>query len=363
MSSTRKKGQASGRHPTHDSGQTVEAGMSRDVINIPENIIVDGIKDYAEADQDMLLWLSGWATDTNQTRTSICEHLDCDYTTLTRILTGKYEASIESFMKKVRDLRRRVRQSAQAGYVETLVTKRITDLLDYALAGDIKGGKMAIIAGATGRSKSVAVRHWCENNNHGRSCYLDSPESGGYHAFLTELCRRFRINSGRKTADMRDRIFKTFNRRRMLIVDEANRLMPGSHQNIPRIFEFIRRLHDTRHCGVAVILNPAAYQNMNSGAMVGYFEQFLGRAEPLVIPEQVFREECEEVCKAFVSRPAKDLVAAAHAIANEPGRLRVLFDLMGKAALLAESKKQKLGREHLLAAHRRRHNRNVWPEE
>jgi len=360
---TRRQGPET-THPRHQAdGTAIESTMSGDVVNIPENVIVAGISSYAEKDQDNLLWLSGWITDSGKTRSEICDLLTCDWTTVTRVMTGKYEASIANFMKKVRDLRRRVSESAATGFVETIVTRRICDHLDYALAGDIRGGKMVIISGPTGRSKTGAVRHWCHGNNHGRSCYIDSPESGGYHTFLYEVCRRFRINTGRKTADMRDRVFKAFNRRRILVLDEANRLMPGSHQNIPRIFEFVRRLRDLRRCAVAVIINPAAYNNMTSGAMAGYFEQFLGRSDPLIIPDKVFRAEAEAICSAFVSRPARPLVDLALAIANEPGRLRVLFDLLAKAKLLSDHKDAKLSVEHLQTAHQRRQNINIWPEE
>ena len=100
---------------------------------------------------------------------------------------------------------------------------------------------------------------------------------------------------------------------------------------------------------------------MTSGVMQGYFEQFLGRIEPLYIPDQVFADECREICAAFNKRPSAELVALAQQVANEPGKLRVLFNLLKKAAALAKAKKEPLSAAHLRTAHDHRANRNRWP--
>ena len=361
MSSTRREDAAP--DPTDQPDQT-DSKSTRDTINIPDNVLIASIKSYAQPHQDDLLWMFGWATAEAVGRERLCDLLDCDWSTLYRISTGTYGAAIDSFMQRVADLRRRVTDSGPTGFIETLVTRKVFDVLDYALAGDLDGGKIVLISGPTRRGKSVAVREWARLNNHGAAVYIDCPESGGLSALFHEIATRCRVGAARKTVDLRDRLIASFGRRRILILDEVARLLPSRDRGNARELEFIRRLHDVQHCAVALVCTPVFPREMASGWLRDYLEQLLGRiAEPLYIPERVYKSEVAEILKAFNPDPAPDLVALAHRIANEPGRLGVLFELLRQAAALAKRKKEPLNERHLSAAAQRRRNRYTWPEE
>ena len=136
--------------PTHDASVTDVEGTgasSADVFNIADNTIAKAIVNYAQKDQDDLLWLATYTrTELGNSRSRVCELLDTTWSTVWKILCGKYEANIESFMELVRDLRRRAEDNADSGFVETPVTRKIFDLFDYAKAGDIDGGKTTTAA-------------------------------------------------------------------------------------------------------------------------------------------------------------------------------------------------------------------------
>jgi DNA transposition AAA+ family ATPase len=330
-----------------------------DAINIPDNQLLEGIKGYSAKDQQSLQWLFSWAGQELGSRQRLCEMLDSDWSTIVRISQGKYPASIASFMRKVRDLQRRVADTGPSTFVETSLTKRIFGILNYALAGDIEGGKLVLITGPSGRGKTSAAREWQRRNNHGHSIYIDPPESGGLRAFLMELSRACRISPGRKTVDLRDRIVRSFHPRRILIIDEVARLLPhGRSARLPTALEFIRRLHDAQHCAIALLATPVFSLELTSGRMRDYFEQLVGRiSDPFVIPEKIARQECADIVTSFNKAPAADLVDLAHELADQVGRLRVLFELLRQAAVLAKAKKQPLNRAHLAAAAHRRQKR------
>jgi len=345
--------------------EAVESAMSRDIINVPDNVIQDGIHGYTEEQQDLLQWVVSYGRhELANSRDRLCKAIGCDWTTLTRVLTGKYGASIEDFCLKISDLQAVAAESMETGFVQTIVTRRITELMDYALAGDLEGGKIVMIVGPTGRSKSETVKHWCSNNNHGRSVYVDCPESGGLSAFFRELAKQTGVNPERSTNDLRDRLIKSFNRRRILVVDEVARILPSRRVcKIPTELEFIRRLHDVRKCAVALVATPIFDHEMNSGWLQQYMEQLIGRCEPLFIPAEPRRDEIRDICTAYSKHPSKELVALALQIAREKGRLRVLFDLIKKAAVVARKRSEDLDAKHLDAAYQRRKNRTVWPED
>jgi len=368
MSNTRKSGEAAGdaTHAAHSEAEpAAEAGMSRDFFNIPDNVIQDGINDYHVPDQDDLMWMVGYTRkELDSSRSRLCELLDADWTTITRILNGTYTASIKGFMAKVSDLRSRYNRTVQTGFIETYKTRKIFDTLDYALNGDLNGGRIVMITGRARTGKTEAVQEWCRRNNHGKSVYIDCPASGGLRAFQTEIANETGINKQRKTLDMGARLFKSFNRRRILILDEVARIIPGRWGTKPTELEWVRRLHDLRRCAVALICTEVAEQEMESGALHLYFEQLIGRiAEPLHLPKDIMKREVRDIVTAFNPRPSEELVTKAHEIANEKGRLGVLFEDLRKATAFAREKKTALTAAHLSVVHSRRSERHQWKDE
>ena len=246
-----------------------------------------------------------------------------------------------------------------------VVTRKIFETLDYAMAGDMDGGRIVLISGDSRRGKSHAVRQWARLNNHGRSLYIDCPESGGMRALLREVAQVVGVNQNRNTSDLRERVIKSFNRRRILIVDEILRVLPRHSDTRPVQLEFIRRLHDVTKCAIALVATPVFRHEMEHGYMRAYLEQLLGRiADPLEIPGNVFAAEARDICRAFAgSAPGEELVKLAQRIANEPGKLGVLFELLRQASIGAKKRGENLSAAHLSAAYKRRKDRIQWPEE
>lgn len=353
------------RHSEDPEALSTTAGMSRDIINIPDNVLADGTRDYAEADRDDLQWLLSWASkELAGSRSRLCEKLATDWSTLFRICTGTYPASITSIMSRVRALKRQALEGGSTSFVSTTVTRKIHETLDYALAGDADGGKIVMISAPSRRGKTASIAEWCRNNNHGRSVYIDTPESGGMRALISEVAKACRIHRGRGTADMRDRVISSFNRRRILVVDEAARLIPHSGRAKVVELDFIRRLHDVQRCAIAFSVTPVFSHLLESGELRAFLEQLVGRiSDPLVIPEKVFRSECTDICRHFAGGPpSAELVDLAQRIANEPGKLGVLFELLRQAEILSRKRSVQLDVSHLSAAYARRKQRTTWTE-
>jgi DNA transposition AAA+ family ATPase len=352
---------------SHDDSSPEETGRGPDAINIPDHALHSGIEEYSQAEQDAILWMFAYArSDLDNSRERLCTALGCDWTTVMRIASGKYSASLDGFIKLIADLRAREQTTVNSSFVETVVTRKIHETLDYAVAGDNEGGHMVMICGGARRGKSRSVLQWCrQDSNRARAVYIDCPESGGLHEFKVEIAKAIGVSRKKYGHDLRSRIFRSFSRRRILIVDEIFRAVPSPRSQCrPLILEFIRRLHDVTHCAVALVATPVFKHELEAGPMQDYMEQLLGRiSDPLVIPRSVLRSEVAEICKGFAPDPSPELVTIATEIANVPGKLKVLFELLGHAAKLARKKGAPVDHAMLKAAWERRKNRVKWPEE
>ena len=354
-----------GRHERHgEDSPAVESGMSRDLINIPDNVLQDAIRDYPQEAQDALQWAFTYGRqELGNSRTRLCELLDVDWTTLWRVAMNKYPAGIDGIIERIQDLQRRVQQSGRTGFVQTIVTRKIFETLDYALAGDVKGGEIVLITGRTRRGKSESVMQWKREHSH--AVYIDCPVAGGLRALLQEIAGATGINTSRRTSDILERVNGAFNRRRILIVDEVLRLLPTRRgERRPVELEFLRRLHDATHCAMAFVATPTFEHEMHMGWLKDYLEQLVGRiAEPLIIPDKVMKTEIRDICRAYNPEPDQQLLSLAHGIANEPGKLGVLFKLLSQCAAVGKKKGEPVTHAQLSAAYKRRKGRFQWPED
>lgn len=367
--STRKAGEAEGdaRHETHgDANPAPEAAMSRDNINIPDNVLQAGCAAYSEQEQDDVQWMFTFArTELRGSRERMCETFDMDWSTIVRVAQGKYGAKLDGVIDRIRDVRRRFQESGSTGFVETVVTRKIFETMDYALAGNMDGGRIVMISGSSRRGKSEAAKEWCRRNNHGHSVYIDCPVSGGIRSLMQEIADKIGVNCARRTSDLQERVMASFHRRRILVVDEVLRMLPNRRgDRRPIELEFIRRMHDVTRCAIALIATPVFEHEMQSGSLRSYLEQLVGRiADPLCIPERVYRSEAEDICRAFTKHPTAALVTLTHRLANEHGKFGVLFELLRQASGAAKRRGEEMTEAHLAAAYRRRKDRMQWPEE
>jgi DNA transposition AAA+ family ATPase len=348
MSETTSTVSVSSEPARPETGGGFTAKRRGDHLNVPRTEILEGIKRYSQRDQDDLLWLHGYTLDVlHGSRSALVAWMGVDWSTITKIWTGRYEAEPTKFLERVRHLRRRAERVGDTTFVETEVTKRVWALCDIAKVQNA----IVMLVGPSGRGKSEPLKEWKRRTNHGSSLYVDCPESGGLRALLDEIAKAAGVGQGKPNHELTGVLMRSFDYRHTIILDEVARLLPTRSANITAL-EFLRRLHDVRGCGLVLVCTDVFPKAMKSGALDKWFQQLAGRIEAtLTLPERVSRSEVAEICSAFCtnSDPSADLIAMALDVARSDGRMRRLFWALRTAVRMAEEKGEALAAGHLEA--------------
>jgi DNA transposition AAA+ family ATPase len=266
---------------------------------------------------------------------------------LFKVFSGTYEASLDGVLSAIGQARKRLAHSV--GFIETPITVRIFEALDYAQ--DFRA--MVTITGETGRSKTTALQEWQRQNNHGKSVYVRCTSGATRGSLIRQIARAVGIGvSSAKVGDLEQRLFRVFGRK-VLILDEAGHLLPcrGGRRGAEPL-ELVRDLHDICGCGVALCMTDVYLQALRTGPDTAFFEQFLGRVKYAVsVPRTIYREEVAAFCRAFIGgKPDQELLDVASRIARGEGKLRTLADDMAKARNFARTRGVALSAAHLVLA-------------
>jgi DNA transposition AAA+ family ATPase len=326
--------------------EQAEASSAHSRINIPLNL-----ENWRTLDQDIqneLLWFHQHALDEKLTLKDCAAAIGYDQSTIFRVLKGTYEGSWKNVVEAIRSYRKLVLNRAtiqKNEFVENSLTKLIYAGLDYALANN----SITLITGESRQGKSITLRNWHHINNHGRSVPITAPAFGGTKGLLRELCEACGQGKNKATSDAHAAILRAFNQNRILIVDEAHRLLPGDRRSNPVNLEILRDIHDRTGCALALIATARFDAELRKGEYM--FEQLLGRiGMPIRLPRKIKKSDIMPIVSQYVKSPSDALLDICHDIANKPGRLGIMVETLKVASRIAKKKSVKLDEDHIFSA-------------
>jgi DNA transposition AAA+ family ATPase len=283
------------------------------------------------------------------------------------VLKGDYVGSWKNIIdairgyKKTADLRGMIQQ---AEFAENGITKMIFNSLDYALANN----SISLIIGESGQGKTFAVENWKAQNPH-KAVMVTAPAYGGAKMLLADICME--VGAGRKLNiyDAKSALKKAFNKNRILIVDEAHRLLPGERQTQPRGLEFLRDLRDQSKCGLAVVATTRFDVEIRKSDYL--YEQFLGRSLTTRLPKKIREADIEPIVRQYVGRATAEAMGVCLSVANntyrheaekdskgrviryadlDRGRIRILVEILKLASRQAKKAGEKCSSEFIFKA-------------
>lgn len=328
-----------------DPSISAEASSAHARVNIPLNLTVWHGRSADEI--ELLTWFHQHILDERLTWDEATAALGYDRTTLFRILKGSYQA--ESWAKPIANIRSYKRIALQRAtihkniFTENSVSRLIWAGLDYAIANN----SITTIIGESRSGKTIAARAWAAANNHGRSVFITAPPVGGIKALMRAIADRIGANKNLSIVQLAEALQRGFNQHRILIVDEAHRLMPSDSRTVnPAHLELLRDLHDQTECALALIATARFDTRLRSGSY--QFEQLIGRiGMPIRIPKSLTKADVLPLIRQYVSTPSEALTSQLLHIANAPGRLGILAETLKVASRIAAKAKQPLDETHI----------------
>lgn len=327
-----------------DKSLAAEASSAHSRINIPINL--ENWKALSPEVSVELLWFHQWVMDNNVGYKEAEEALGYDKTTIYRVLKGFYEGAYDNVVKAIRSFKKLQEQRASIQsneFAENSLTKMIFAGLDYALANNT----ITTIIGESREGKTITGEEWCLRNNHGRSAMITAPVIGGAAALTRRIADKCGINKNKSTTDILDSIYRAFNKNRILIVDEAHRLMPSNLRTVnPVGLELLRDIHDQTGCALALLATQRFSNHLKKG--VYQYEQLVGRiGMPVRLPAKIKRGDVLPIVKQYVKTPSAAVLDQMERIANEPGRLGIMVETLKVASRIASKAHTTLNESHV----------------
>lgn len=328
------------------ASEQAQASSAHSRLNIPLN--VENWKNLDAETQGELMWFHQHCLDERLSLKESGQALDYDESTVFRVLKGTYEGNWKNIVAAIKSYRRIVQERGtiqRNEFAETPVTRLIGSALDYALANN----SITLIVGESRMGKSVTARWWRDKNNHGRTVLVTAPPYGGTRFFLSQLASAVGVNKNLSISASIAAVYRAFNKHRILIVDEAHRLLPNDRRANPVNLEILRDIHDMTGCGLALLATQRFDTELKKSEYM--FEQLLGRiGMPVRLPRKLNEAAIEPILKQYFARPTCKVLETALQTANEMGRLGILVETLKVASRIAGKASEKLREEHFFKA-------------
>jgi DNA transposition AAA+ family ATPase len=315
-------------------------------LNIPLNL--DNWKSLDADTQADLTWYHQHCLDERLSLKEAGQAIQYDESTVFRVLKGIYTGNWNNIRKGIASYRRIVTERGtiqQNEFSETPVTRLMCAALDYAMANN----SITLVVGESRMGKTVTAKYWKEKNNHGRSVYVIAPAYGGTKALLSDIAMAVGVNKNLNMVQTHQAVLRAFNKNRILIVDEAHRLLPGDRRMNPVNLEILRDIHDRTGAAVALIATQRFDTELKKSEYM--FEQLLGRiGMPVRLPRKLSESAIEPILKQYFVRPTNKVTETALQVANEMGRLGILVETLKVASRIATKSGDRLREEHFFKA-------------
>jgi DNA transposition AAA+ family ATPase len=331
---------------TTDQDASAEApGNVENQIKIP--LVLDNWKTLPQDIQDDLTWFHGYILETGMSLHQAGQAINYDKTVVFKVLKGSYEGNWNKIADAVRSLKKIAIERGKiqkALFVQNAISKLIWGGLNRAIAHN----SITIIIGDSGRGKTESAKAWRDANNHGRSVFVTAPAYGGTKRLLLDIATA--VGHGRdhkNTFQLHHSIMKAFNPHRILIVDEAHRLLPCKGSS-PRDLELLRDLSDQTGCALGLLATARFDSELRRSDYM--FEQLLRRAFPVRLPRLVPLADIQPILLQYLKRPTVKVSESAVAIANSLGSIGELVEILKDAAKLAFKKSRPMCEEDFFTA-------------
>jgi hypothetical protein len=322
--------------------------LSTDTLPSVESVETRLIQSGATPDDiEAVLWLIDWA----QTRglknlSQLSREVNLDSATMSRLVRGKYEASISNIAGRIRHFRdlwtERENWADEIFVPELSVVTRLSKFAELVRAT----GQIGIVFGPNQSGKSTALEYITRQTS--MVAYAKLPAGGGLKLSVHAIAKaRGGISTRKDPIELRDMLLRRFNRQWLLVIDEFHQTMVG-RKLMTLTIERIREFYDISRtplllCGTDLV--PEMFEDPKLKYFLG---QIANRGVlKMRIPPAPTSRDIRLLIKAygFEGQPEGDDKKRVDRIANDHGigRLSKYFQV---ARRLAAKGKERIAWKH-----------------
>lgn len=269
---------------------------------------------------------------------------------MSRVFRGEYAGNIANVATALRRyFDRKSGAGAKAGYVPNQITDRVHRTIRYAAANET----IALVVGPSRIGKTAAATAYAESlSARGSTALATCPPVGGTREFLRRVCTAFGLRAASLSASAAlAALQRHLSPARLLILDEAQRLVPADRRSCPRMLDLVRDLHDTTRVPVVLIATTRLEEQLAASAYV--HEQLIGRImAPMRIAGELKPEDWQPIARQLVPDigPAALEALSGPAVVASPQRLAALVHVLSIARRAADKAARAPNDDDILAA-------------
>lgn len=227
---------------------------------------------------------------------------------------------------------------------------------DYVTAKRARSAvcKFGAIQADTGLGKTACTKHYTLLNNHGLTVRIEMPSAPTLARFLVKLGSSYNISASLPTSARLIEIDEQVTSERVIIVENCQKAYhPQTGTCCLPIFSYLQELQDDRDCTVILTWTPVFATEVLHGKESRYFEQFVSRIggydDILVLPKPN-KADLLSIVDQFEIRDRQGALAMLAEWSRQPGCLRLIYDRLQKAKVIARNRDLTLNHLEISAA-------------
>jgi DNA transposition AAA+ family ATPase len=318
---------------------------------VPGDVVNQATQNLPDEERSLVRWFHAHGCELNVSNRELATKIGYSPQALSMVFNGKYPHSIEPVVDEIRKYKAlyELRQtSKKLPFIKTAMSKKIWQICDVAR----EFSKIGFIYGESQVGKTAALEAYTEEHNHGSTVYVRMAAGGSTSLFLWELAKQLRMTTQMNMAQTRDRIFRAFDDRMLLIVDECH-LCLYKRTMVNHPMDFIRELHDRTKCAVVLCGTKAFREELERGQLSKMFRQVMRRRiSTLVLPDLPTRDDLNAFSAAYGLAPSAGEARKLENLVIEREALGMWLTLLRSAAKFSARQKVPMTWEHVQIAHR-----------
>jgi DNA transposition AAA+ family ATPase len=305
------------------------------------------------ADQESIIW---WFYAHSRTQgfdlKEAARQIGKDTTTLYRVWTGKYGASLDNICQDLARYRKLAEERStrvKLDFVETSTWRIIDKVCNAALVTQT----VAFVWGDSQQGKTTAVEEYARRNNHGQTKLVRMPASAGVQLFMKELAKVCFVSPDSCFEKLRDRVLNAIDDKTLVIVDELHQAFTSyQHGSAIKVIEVIREIYDRTHCGMVLVGTNVLRDELTRGKLSLILEQFRRRGTIKVqLPANPTRSDLDKIARKFGLQPAEGMALEVVKDMIHTSGLGMYIKFLQSAAMMASREKKPVSWDHFVQAH------------